>query len=30
MRCYVPFKNQVMARINGERALKRLWQKLNG
>ena len=30
VRCYVPFKNQVMARINGERALKRLLQKLNG
>jgi hypothetical protein len=30
MRCYVPFKNQVMARSNGERALKRLLHKLNG
>ena len=30
MRCYVPFKNRVMARISGERALKRLLQKLNG
>jgi hypothetical protein len=30
MRCYVPFKNQVLARISGERALKRLLQKLNG
>jgi hypothetical protein len=30
MRCYVPFKKEVMARISGERALKRLLQKLNG
>jgi hypothetical protein len=30
MRCYVPFKNRVMARIGGERALKRLLHKLNG
>jgi hypothetical protein len=30
MRGYVPFKNKVMARISGERALKRLLQKLNG
>ena len=30
VRCYVPFKKQVMARISGERALKRLLQKLNG
>ena len=30
MRCYVPFKNRVMARISGERALKRLLRKLNG
>jgi hypothetical protein len=30
MRCYVPFKNKVMARIGGERALKRLLRKLNG
>ncbi len=29
MRCYVPFKNKVMARIGGERALKRLLRKLN-
>jgi hypothetical protein len=29
-RCYVPFKNEVMARISGERALKRLLRKLNG
>ena len=29
VRCYVPFKNQVMARISGERALKRLLHKLN-
>jgi hypothetical protein len=29
-RCYVPFKNSVMARISGERALKRLLRKLNG
>jgi hypothetical protein len=29
MRNYVPFKNAVMARISGERALKRLLQKLN-
>jgi hypothetical protein len=30
VRNYVPFKNQVMARISGERALRRLLQKLNG
>ena len=30
MRCHVPFKNQVMARLSGERALKRLLHKLNG
>jgi hypothetical protein len=30
MRCHVPFKNAVMARISGERALKRLLQRLNG
>jgi hypothetical protein len=30
MRCYVPFKNKVMARIGGERALKRLLRRLNG
>ena len=30
MRCWVPFRNQVMARISGERALKRLLHKLNG
>jgi hypothetical protein len=30
VRCYVPFKNRVMARISGERALKRLLHKLNG
>jgi hypothetical protein len=30
MRCYVPFRNPVMARASGERALKRLLQKLNG
>ena len=29
-RCYVPFKSEVMARISGERALKRLLQTLNG
>jgi hypothetical protein len=30
MRCHVPFRKQVMARISGERALRRLLQKLNG
>jgi hypothetical protein len=30
MRCHVPFRNRVMARVSGERALKRLLQKLNG
>jgi hypothetical protein len=30
MRSYVPFKNQVMARMCGERALRRLLQRLNG
>ena len=30
VRCYVPFKNQVMARLSGERALRRLLQRLNG
>jgi hypothetical protein len=30
VRCYVPFRNQVMARISGERALRRLLHKLNG
>jgi hypothetical protein len=30
MRCYIPFRKQVMARISGERALRRLLQKLNG
>jgi hypothetical protein len=30
MRCYVPFRKQVMARSSGERALRRLLQKLNG
>jgi hypothetical protein len=30
MRCHVPFKNAVMARIGGERALQRLLRKLNG
>ena len=30
MRCWVPFKSKVMARIGGERALKRLLRKLNG
>ena len=30
VRCHVPFKNGVMARISGERALKRLLQRLNG
>ncbi|HWF95801.1 MAG TPA: hypothetical protein VG291_12665 [Xanthobacteraceae bacterium] len=29
VRCYVPFKNKVMARIGGKRALKRLLRKLN-
>ena len=29
VRCHVPFKNQVMARMSGERALKRLLRKLN-
>jgi len=29
-RCYVPYKNRVMARIGGERALKRLLRKRNG
>jgi hypothetical protein len=30
MRCWVPFKNKVMARIGGERALRRLLRKLKG
>jgi hypothetical protein len=30
VRCWVPFRNQVMARISGERALKQLLHKLNG
>ena len=30
VRCHVPFRNSVMARISGERALKRLLHKLNG
>jgi hypothetical protein len=30
MRNYVPFKNAIMARICGERALKRLLRKLDG
>jgi hypothetical protein len=30
MRCYVPFRTMVMARIGGERALKRLLRELNG
>jgi hypothetical protein len=30
MRCWVPFRNQVMARNGGEHALKRLLRKLNG
>ena len=30
MRCRVPFKNAVMARISGERALKRRLRRLNG
>jgi hypothetical protein len=30
MRSYVPFRKQVMARSSGERALRRLLQKLNG
>jgi hypothetical protein len=29
-RSYVPFQHEVMARISGERALKRLLRKLNG
>jgi hypothetical protein len=29
VRSYVPFKKQVMARISGERALKRLLYRLN-
>jgi hypothetical protein len=29
MRSYVPFKNETMARICGERALRRLLQELN-
>lgn len=29
VRSYVPFRNETMARICGERALKRLLQKLN-
>jgi hypothetical protein len=28
-RSYVPFKNEVMARVSGERALRRLLRKLN-
>jgi hypothetical protein len=28
-RSYVPFRNKTMARIGGERALKRLLRKLN-
>ena len=30
VRCWVPFRNQVMARSSGERALKQLLHKLNG
>jgi hypothetical protein len=30
MRNHVPFKNAVTARISGERALRRLLQRLNG
>jgi hypothetical protein len=30
MRSYVPFRNETMARIGGERALKRLMRRLNG
>jgi hypothetical protein len=30
MRCYVPFKTKVMARIGGKRELKRLLRELNG
>jgi hypothetical protein len=30
VRNHVPFRHAVMARISGERALKRLLQKLNG
>jgi hypothetical protein len=29
LRNYVPFKNETMARIGGERALKRLLRKLS-
>jgi hypothetical protein len=29
-RCHVPFKNAVMARVSGKRALRRLLQRRNG